>query len=157
TQPLCSTRSASTTVSAICAPTKVPRTARGRSSRRSTVWPAPRAAATLVVATDTGGRAGRAIPGHPALASAAAGYARAEAEELLGPTRVETAPRLAVGLRSVPADVPGEARVLGDECGELRDRDLVAGPEVHRVGIVVALGRESKPFHTVVHVQELPG
>ena len=70
---------------------------------------------------------------------------------------VETAARLPVRHRAVPRDPALEAGDVGDELGEIADRDLVAGTEVDRLPAVVALGGERQPVDTVVDVEELAG
>ena len=69
--------------------------------------------------------------------------------------RVEAPARLAVRHRGVPDDLAREAGRLGDQLGQLADRGLDAGAEVHRLGAVVALGGEDEPVDAVVDVEEL--
>src|ERR1041384_8850225 len=68
---------------------------------------------------------------------------------------VELAARLAVGLRRIPADAAGEAAQARDELGQIANGDLESGADVHRVGRVVALGREQDSLGRVARVQEL--
>src|ERR1043166_9569424 len=60
-----------------------------------------------------------------------------EAEQLAGPTHLQAAPRLAVGLRGVPLDSSLEADLRRDELRQLPNGDLFDGPEIHRFGTVV--------------------
>ena len=76
---------------------------------------------------------GRERVDRPFEALAQAG-ARAKAKLVLGAGGVQPAARLAVGLGGVPDDLAGEADELRDQLGQARDRDLLAGAEVDRIG-----------------------
>ena len=76
-------------------------------------------------------------------------------KQLARARRVDAAARLSVRLRRVPPDASLESRHARDELGEVADRDLLAGAEVHRLGRVVAIRREHEPLDAVVDVEEL--
>src|SRR5437868_6306463 len=100
---------------------------------------------------------GRLIPGDRPLDALAERRVRLEAETLPSARRVQPAPRLPVGLRGVPDRLALVPRRLGDELGQVADRDLLAGPEIHGLAVVVALCREQQPFRTVLDEEELTG
>src|SRR5215510_13830607 len=102
-----------------------PSTATGRSRSESSVRPAPRAAATEVLVTDTSQVRGP-VPADGALEPVAQGRAGLEAEELACAGGVDAAARLPARLRLVPGDPAFEAGHVGDELGELADGDLLA-------------------------------
>src|SRR4029079_9989142 len=116
---------------------KTPRTARGRSSRRSTLRPPQRAAAKALRRADTRDR--RAVPRDGALDPLAQRCLRLEPDGLPGARRVNASPRLAVRFRRVPGDaafVPGH---VGDQLRELADGDLACRAEIDRGRAVVLL------------------
>src|SRR5690606_9692564 len=85
--------------------------------------------------------AGRLLapPSDGALQSVVQIDARLEAEAFLRAGRVEAAPRLPVGLGSIPDDLTAVADDPLQLRDQLADRDLAAGAEVDRLGIVVLL------------------
>src|SRR6187397_1144947 len=100
-------------------------------------------------------RAPRPVPGDGALEPVPQRRRRLPAEEVARAACVEAAARLPVRHRAVPGDAACEARDVGDELGEVADRDLVAGAKVDRLAAVVALGGERQPVDAVVDVEEL--
>ncbi len=80
-----------------------------------------------------------------------------EPEELTRACRVEAARGWPFGIDVSPFELAVEARQLGDQLGELADRDLGAGAEVDRIGAVVAIGGKCQPLHAVLDVEELAG
>src|SRR5262245_4861551 len=131
----------------------VPKTARGRSRRRSTVRPPMRAAAAALAPTDTRDR--RAVPGDGALDPFAQRCSRLEAEELPRTSRVDASARLAVRLLLIPRDAALVSRHVGDELGEVLDGDLMGRAEIDRLGAVEAFRGQHESLDTVVDVQEL--
>src|SRR5262245_32025837 len=102
-----------------------------------------------------GGLAGRLVPRDRAVEAFRQFDLCFEAEELPCPRRVETAPRLAVGLAGIQADLPPETGLVRDQRREFGDADLVARAEVHRVGTVVLLCRQVDRPRRVLNVKEL--
>src|SRR5688500_10241397 len=92
--------------------------------------------AGAVSGVGNGTRAGAQVPLDRSLQPLAEGRARAEAEQLLGAARLELAARLTVRLRRVPDELALEAGQLGDELGQVADRDLLARAEVDGLGAV---------------------
>src|SRR5258708_1730131 len=84
----------------------------------------------------------RAGPGNRPLEAVAPRRAGREPEQLLRARSVEAPPRLAVRHRLVPGDPPREPGQLGDQLGEVADRDLLARADVDRLLGVVAPGGE---------------
>src|SRR3954452_10052563 len=97
----------------------------------------------------------RAVPGDRPLETLPERRARLEAEELLRARGVEAPARLAIRHRLVPGDLAREARQLGDQPGELLDRDLLARADVDRLLAVVWLGGQRERSGRVVDVEEL--
>src|SRR4249919_4091566 len=126
---------------------------RGRSRRRSIVRPPRRAAAIALARADTGDR--RPVPGDGALESLAQRRSRLEREELACARAVDAPTRLAVRFLGVPRDRSLVPRHVGDQLGEVADRDLAGRSEVDRLRAVVALCREYETLDAVVHVEEL--
>src|ERR1700722_13890338 len=94
-----------------------------------------------------------AVPGDgagEAVSQLGAGF---EAEELAGTRHVELAARLAVRHRRVPGDLAAETGQLGDQRGQVADRDLAARAEVDRLGAVIALRGEDQPVGSVLDVE----
>ena len=83
------------------------------------------------------------------------GHIRLEAELLARAVNVELASRLAVGLGRVPNDLAFESGELRDQRHQVADGDLAARAEVHRLGLVVALGGEDDRPRRVIDVEEL--
>src|SRR5262245_8773962 len=54
-----------------------------------------------------------------------------EAEVLLGPLRVEEAPRLPIRFTRIPEERSFESREVRDKLGKILDRNLDTCPEVH--------------------------
>ena len=68
---------------------------------------------------------------------------------------VGRAPLLPARLGGVEHQAAAESGQLGDQGRQLADRDLEAGAEVHRPGVVVALGGQQDAPRGVLHVEEL--
>src|SRR5581483_12456442 len=91
-----------------------------------------------------------AVPGDRPRDSLAKRRLRAEAEQPLGARDVEAAAGLPVGSGGVPQELALVAGGLGDQRGEVADRDLLAGAEVDRFGAVVAVACRDERFGAVL-------
>src|SRR5690606_9948302 len=78
-----------------------------------------------------------------------------ETEAFEGTVRIQGAPGLAVGLGRVPDDPPGITSVAGDGRQQILDADFVAGAEVDRITVVVALARQQDSLGRVFDVEKL--
>src|SRR5262245_16812049 len=80
-----------------------------------------------------------------------------EAEVLLGPLRVEEAPRLPIRFTRIPEERSLESRKVRNELSKILDRNLDTGPEVHWLITVIPLSREHDTFGRICHVEKLTG
>src|SRR3954467_6826024 len=99
----------------------------------------------------------RAIPGNRPLEALAQRRAGLEPEQLLRAGGVQASAWLPVRHRLVPGDLAAESRQLGDQLGELTDRDLLARADVHRLLPVVAVRGERERLGCVLDIEELAG
>src|SRR5262249_49160292 len=77
-----------------------------------------------------------------------------EAEQFLGPTRIHASSWLSIRLRGVSDDLARESRQLRDALDQVPDGDLEPGAEIHRVALIVPLGRQQNALGSILDAEE---
>src|SRR6266542_3729553 len=96
------------------------------------------------------------IPGDRLIKTYRQGGTRLEVEQFPGPSHVQAAPWLPIGLVRVEEQFALKAGLVRDEAGESRDGNFLARPHVHRTEYIVGLRGQLDGSRCVLDVKELP-
>src|SRR5262244_4278791 len=79
-----------------------------------------------------------------------------KAKQRFGPGHIETATRLAVGLRCIPNDATGKTNLIRDHSSQVADGNFLPGPQIYGLPALVTLGCEHDSFSSIFHIKKFP-
>src|SRR5215475_3880070 len=79
-----------------------------------------------------------------------------KAKQSFGPGHIQTATRLAVGLRCIPNDATGKTNLFCDHLSQVADRNLLAGTKVYRLLAVISFSCQHDAFGGIFHIKKFP-
>src|SRR5262245_43802279 len=79
-----------------------------------------------------------------------------KAKQRFGPGHIQTATRLAVGLRCIPNDASRKTNFIPDHSSQVADGNFLPGPQIYGLATLVTLGCEHDSFSSIFHIKKFP-